>query len=96
MRLKDIQNVQFEEKRDSSKLNVTAKACAGKEVVTIQISAIKEPNLHWTRGRGALGVRPRPLKPSAWERKRSKGYSDSREEQTKAACKYDLRGQSPS
>lgn len=51
-------------KRKSRKLNVTAKACARREIVIIRnMSTIKEkPAVPWIKGKDSLRTRPHPAK----------------------------------
>lgn len=53
MRQKEIENVQFEEKKSTRKLNIAARVCAAGGKVTEE-----RPNLHWNKGSGASGQEP--------------------------------------
>lgn len=50
----EIQNIQFEEKRDTWRSNVQAKACAERDQGW--------PDGKWSAGSGALRARPQPAK----------------------------------
>lgn len=81
MRQKEIENVQFEGKKSTRKLNIAARVCAAGNKVTEE-----RPNLRWNKGSGASGQEPpgrfpvyeqkRPEEFSALERNKNK--SDSR------------------
>lgn len=61
--------MQFGEKKGTGMLNVTAKACARREAVTVEESStVKERSaLPWSKGKGALRERPHPAKLPACE-----------------------------
>lgn len=48
-----MENVQFEEEKDTGVIDVTAEACAAREAVLAEeIGAIREkPDLHWNKGK---------------------------------------------
>lgn len=56
--------MQVGEKNSFSKMNVTAKAGTGREVVIVkEISAVEEkPIPYWNKGKGVLRVGPHPAK----------------------------------
>lgn len=61
---KEIREVQLgrKKKRSLGSFNVIAKTCAGREVIFVEISAIKElPALCWNNKKGAERQDPIPL-----------------------------------
>lgn len=62
---KEIQNVQFREKKSTKKFNVTEEVCDKREALILQESAtLKEklPSLHWNNGEGAIRACSHPDK----------------------------------